>query len=48
METDVSAGQPKKRMFKKFTFGGIDLDAFLNMSTDELVYVFSAHGRRKL
>ncbi|PON53242.1 Ribosomal protein [Parasponia andersonii] len=48
VETDVSApGVPKKRTFKKFSFRGVDLDALLDMSTDELVKLFSARARRR-
>ncbi|KAL6542489.1 hypothetical protein OROMI_024091 [Orobanche minor] len=36
VETDV-VRQPKKRTFKKFSYRGTDLDALLDMSTDELV-----------
>ena len=43
MEADVAvAGQPpKKRTFKKFNFRGVDLDAHLDMSTGDLVKLFS-------
>lgn len=51
METGVAAGaaagQPKKRTFKKFSFRGVDLDALLDMSTDELAKLFSARARRR-
>ncbi|KAL6503483.1 ribosomal protein S15 [Orobanche gracilis] len=46
VETDV-AGQPKKRTFKKFSYRGTDLDALLDMSTDELVKLFPARARRR-
>nr|GEZ45842.1 40S ribosomal protein S15-4 [Tanacetum cinerariifolium] len=36
----------KKRSFKKFSFHGVDLDALLDMSTDELVKMFTARARR--
>ncbi|XP_061338103.1 small ribosomal subunit protein uS19x-like isoform X2 [Gastrolobium bilobum] len=45
-ETEVQ-GVPKKRTFKKFSFRGVDLDALLDMSTDELVKLFSARARRR-
>ena len=49
MEADVAAtGIPKKRTFKKFSFRGVDLDALLDMSTDELVKLFPARARRRL
>ena len=49
MEADVAvAGQPKKRTFKKFSFRGVDLDSLLDMSTDELVKLFTARARRRL
>lgn len=47
MEVDVTAGVPKKRTFKKFSFRGVDLDALLDMSTDELVKLFGARARRR-
>ena len=49
MEADVAvAGQPpKKRTFKKFSFRGVDLDALLDMSTDDLVKLFTARARRR-
>ncbi|EPS62034.1 hypothetical protein M569_12760 [Genlisea aurea] len=48
VETDVAAaGVPKKRTFKKFSFRGVDLDALLDMSTDELVNLFNARARRR-
>jgi len=43
----AAAGVPKKRTFKKFSFRGVDLDALLDMSTDELVKLFSARARRR-
>ena len=42
-----SGRQPKKRTFKKFSFRGVDLDALLDMSTDELVKLFTARARRR-
>jgi small subunit ribosomal protein S15e len=48
VEADVAApGLPKKRTFKKFSFRGVDLDALLDMSTDELVKLFPARARRR-
>ncbi|KAI5395029.1 40S ribosomal protein S15-4 [Lathyrus oleraceus] len=48
VEPEVAAqGVPKKRTFKKFSFRGVDLDALLDMSTDELVKLFSARARRR-
>ncbi|KAJ8747599.1 hypothetical protein K2173_011407 [Erythroxylum novogranatense] len=49
VEVDVAAAgaQPKKRTFKKFSFRGVDLDALLDMSTDELVKLFNARARRR-
>lgn len=48
MEVDVTtAGAPKKRTFKKFSFRGVDLDALLDMSTDDLVKLFGARARRR-
>ncbi|PHT38835.1 40S ribosomal protein S15 [Capsicum baccatum] len=47
VEADVTTGQPKKRTFKKFSYRGVDLDALLDMSTDELVKLFNARPRRR-
>ncbi|XP_027365841.1 40S ribosomal protein S15-4-like isoform X2 [Abrus precatorius] len=48
VETEVGQpGVPKKRTFKKFSFRGVDLDALLDMSTDDLVKLFSARARRR-
>ncbi|EFH38768.1 40S ribosomal protein S15 [Arabidopsis lyrata subsp. lyrata] len=43
----AAAGIMKKRTFKKFSFRGVDLDALLDMSTDDLVKHFSARVRRR-
>lgn len=49
MEPEVAAaGIAKKRTFKKFSFRGVDLDALLDMSTDDLVKHFSSRVRRRL
>ncbi|KAM1682556.1 hypothetical protein EV1_033491 [Malus domestica] len=53
VEADVVAVRiPKKRTFKKFSFRGVNLDALLDMSTDELVKLFPtiglAEGSRKI
>ncbi|KAM0046311.1 putative ribosomal protein S19/S15 [Helianthus debilis subsp. tardiflorus] len=48
VEVDVeAAGAPKKRTFKKFSFRGVDLDALLDMSTDELVKLFTTRACRR-
>ncbi|KAE8666264.1 40S ribosomal protein S15 [Hibiscus syriacus] len=48
VDADVTApGVPKKRTFKKFSFRGVNLDALLDMSTDELVKLFPARARRR-
>jgi hypothetical protein len=46
-ETTASGVQPKKRTFKKFSFRGVDLDALLDMSSEELVELFHARARRR-
>ncbi|OAE19164.1 hypothetical protein AXG93_4182s1090 [Marchantia polymorpha subsp. ruderalis] len=48
IEPEVGTVQPKKRTFKKFTFRGVDLDALLDMSSDELVELFHARARRSV
>ncbi|CAK9271855.1 unnamed protein product [Sphagnum jensenii] len=47
IDAEVGTVQPKKRTFKKFTFRGVDLDALLDMSSDELVELFHARARRR-
>ena len=48
-EVAAAAGAaPKKRTFRKFSYRGIDLDALLDMSTEELVKLFPARIRRRL
>ena len=43
----AAAGQPKKRTFRKYSYRGVDLDALLDMSTDDLVQLFPARARRR-
>ncbi|CAH8392267.1 unnamed protein product [Eruca vesicaria subsp. sativa] len=43
----ATAGIVKKRTFKKFSYKGVDLDALLDMSTDDLVKLFSSRIRRR-
>ena len=47
MEPEVAAGAPKKRTFRKYSYRGVDLDALLDMSTDDLVQLFPARARRR-
>ncbi|KAM1381473.1 hypothetical protein PS2_033620 [Malus domestica] len=45
VEADVAGARiPKKRTFKKFSFRGVNLDALIDMSIDELVKLFPAIG----
>ncbi|KAM1531297.1 hypothetical protein FF2_020142 [Malus domestica] len=45
VEADVAGARiPKKRTFKKFRFRGVNLDALVDMSIDELVKLFPAIG----
>ncbi|CAF0805612.1 unnamed protein product [Brachionus calyciflorus] len=37
----------KKRAFRKFTYRGIDLDALLDKSSDELIQLLNARPRRR-
>ena len=37
----------KRGSFRKFSYRGVDLDALLDMSTDELVELFPARQRRR-
>ncbi|CAH8321254.1 unnamed protein product [Eruca vesicaria subsp. sativa] len=49
VESDVStAAIAKKRTFKKFSYKGVDLDALLDMPTDDLVKLFPARIQRRL
>ncbi|CAL1412703.1 unnamed protein product [Linum trigynum] len=43
----MAAAAKKNRTFKKFSFRGVDLDALLDMSTDDLVTLFTARARRR-
>ena len=43
----MADGAPKRRTFRKFTYRGIELDALLDMGTDELVQQFTARPRRR-
>jgi len=47
VEPEVAAGAPKKRTFRKYSYRGVDLDALLDMSTDDLVQLFPARARRR-
>nr|CAB3497847.1 unnamed protein product [Digitaria exilis] len=48
VDTEVAAaGAPKKRTFRKYSYRGVDLDALLDMSTDDLVQLFPARARRR-
>jgi len=46
-DVDVGPVQPKKRTFKKFSYRGVDLDALLDMTSEELVKLFHARARRR-
>ena len=37
----------KKRFFKKFTYRGLDLEQLVDMSSSEIIKIFTARGRRK-
>merc|ERR1712011_40037 len=37
----------KKRTFRKYSYRGVDLDALLDKSTDELTQMFCARARRR-
>ncbi|KAI5073367.1 hypothetical protein GOP47_0011380 [Adiantum capillus-veneris] len=38
---------PKKRTFKKFSFRGVDLDALLDMTSEDLVELFHSRERQR-
>ncbi|CAN0862786.1 40S ribosomal protein S15 [Linum grandiflorum] len=44
---EVAVPVKKSRTFKQFSYRGKDLDALLDMSTDELVKLFPARARRR-
>ncbi|XP_006399428.2 40S ribosomal protein S15-2 [Eutrema salsugineum] len=49
VESEVSAAAlAKKRTFKKFSYRGVDLDALLDMPTDDLVKLFPSRIQRRL
>ncbi|PWZ37584.1 40S ribosomal protein S15 [Zea mays] len=43
----IAASAPKKTMFRKYSYRDIDLDALLNMSTDDLVQLFPVDAWRR-
>jgi small subunit ribosomal protein S15e len=43
----LAAAGPKKRTFRKFSYRGVDLDALLDMSSEDLVQLFPARARRR-
>ncbi|XP_044378759.1 uncharacterized protein [Triticum aestivum] len=47
VDPEVAAAGPKKRMFRKFSYRGVDLDALLDMSSEDLVGLFPARARRR-
>ena len=46
MDAEKVAELRKKRTFRKFTFRGIELDALLDLTNDELMNVVTARARR--
>merc|ERR1712188_256426 len=42
-----AAQQPKKRTFRKFTYRGIDLEALLDLSSEQLLDLVCARARRR-
>jgi hypothetical protein len=43
----IAASAPMKRTFRKYSYRDIDLDALLNMSTDDLVQLFLVDAWRR-
>merc|ERR1711959_655313 len=41
------ADAPKRRTFRKFTYRGVDLDALLDLSSEQLMDLVHARARRK-
>mmetsp|Transcript_26474 Transcript_26474/g.45173 ORF Transcript_26474/g.45173 Transcript_26474/m.45173 type:complete len:209 (-) Transcript_26474:299-925(-) len=48
MDAEKVAELRKKRTFKKFTFRGIELDALLDLTNDELMDLVTARARRRM
>ncbi len=48
MDAEQVAELRKKRTFKKFTFRGIELDALLDLTNDELMDLVTARARRRM
>merc|ERR1712087_726465 len=48
MDADKVAELRKKRTFRKFTFRGIELDALLDLTNDELMDLVTARARRRM
>jgi small subunit ribosomal protein S15e len=46
-DEERAAELKKKRSFRKFSFRGIDLDAMLDLSTEQLVDILHARARRR-
>ena len=47
MDEDKVTELRKKRTFKKFTFRGIELDALLDLTNDELMDLVTCRARRR-
>ena len=48
MDEDKVTELRKKRTFKKFTFRGIELDALLDLTNDELMDLVTCRARRRM
>jgi small subunit ribosomal protein S15e len=48
MDADKVAELRKKRQFRKFTFRGVELDALLDLTNDELMDLVHARARRRM
>lgn len=48
MDAEKVAELRKKRQFRKFTFRGIELDALLDLTNDELMDLVSSRARRRM
>ena len=48
MDAEKVAELRKKRTFRKFTFRGIELDALLDLTNDELMDLVTARARRRM
>ncbi|KAI4977258.1 hypothetical protein ZWY2020_054889 [Hordeum vulgare] len=47
VDPQVAATGPNKRTFRKFSYRGMDLDALVVMSSEDLISLFATRGCRR-